>query len=772
MKEFAPTEPNLSLEDRIRRKRRRNRWLILISPILLPFLPVLLPIYFLTKKRGETRTRIGDLSGSLATVLPASLKDAEEARIDALPDSFALCRIIGNDLAPRHKKGQSISNVRFILENEPEFENCTKIWLLNRIFNSETEAQLVSLLEEHGQEYHRIPFVVGEFQTIGYDFTNFEDPMIFANGRLDRMDAEGYTSKGGKMRAILQAYKARNNYVMNNNEARNTALELCLKHAKWALPFDGNCFFTRKAWEATRSDILTHRDKRYFTVPMARIHNNDVLLSNDQILEANEEPQLAFRCDAPLRFDPSHPYGRRPKVEMLLHLGIPGEWTNWFQDPFDVPPRKVSAEGYRVGTAGWVVRLASGKERLEAAERQAQQNRTLARAVAIRSTIDKLESVSVASRLSSEALLCYDTASVEEPADADRDEIELAAEDALNRGPYSVTDKPEGEPSGNFLHHFHPAPYRRPDNSKTDGIPNFQRIGQQSGGTEIYSEDRFKFDRTPLQRFFYDTIALSLAASITGQTKYREHAERLTNNWFSDPNTCMNRHLNWAQVHRGLKDIKGTPPRIIETKDFYYFFDALRLLGNKELTECIKAWSEKYFVWLRESNQGHAECKAPNYRGTCYDLQTASLAAFLKDINSLQEINLRAQARLWGTITADGEQSHEMRGTLTQHYCVFNLQSWINLFDLLESCGLRPWESSSAERLVAGIRFTLTESKNRWKHTQIELFDTARLVPLNYALTRRTGENILGDASEPAVFLPQDGIPPFWRLTHGLELHK
>ncbi len=776
MQDFEPSELKLTMEDRTRRKRRRNRWLLLISPILLPLLPVILPTYLLIKKRLSKKTsfsakpfqKIGDLSGSLADVLPVPPNESEEEKIDALSDSFALCRIIGNDLPPRHKKGQSIDNVKFIIENEPVFENCTKLWLLNRIFDSETEALLVSPLEEHGQVYERIPFNSEEFQTVGYEFSNFEDSMIFADGRLDRMDAEGYTSNGGKMRAVMQAYSARNNYVMNNNGARNAALEFCLRHAKWALPFDGNCFFTQKAWEATCGDILTQRDKRYFIVPMARIQNNTVLLEDDIVLEANEEPQLAFRCDAPLRFDPSHAYGRRPKVEMFLHLGIPGQWTSWGQDPFDEPPRKVSSEGYRVGTAGRVARLSSGETRLEAAGKKVQQDRTQARSEAIRSTIDLLESVSVSTRQASKALISYDVTLVEGPGKADRDAIEVAAKAALNRGPFSVTDKPEPGPSGDLHDYFNPAPYWWPDETKEDGLPYIQRDGQRVPGTQMYADDSSKFDRTRLQRFFDDCTALSLAATITGHTKYRKHAERLVRTWFIDPKTRMNPNLNYSQVRRGHNGNYGMPSGVIETKDFYYFLDALRLLGNKELTDGVKNWSAEFLVWLIESDQGRAECKATNNHGTCYDLQIASLAAFLEDTKLLQEINLRAQARLWGTITADGEQPHELLRTLTQHNCAFNLQSWINLFDLLESCGLRPWESNSAERLVAGIRFTIAASKDGWKHPQIEPFDMARLVPLNCALMRRTDEDMLGNVPAPAKFFPHDGIPPFWRLTHGL----
>ena len=38
--------------------------------------------------------------------------------ISKVADTFMLVRIIGNDLEPRHRKGQSFDNALFILDNE------------------------------------------------------------------------------------------------------------------------------------------------------------------------------------------------------------------------------------------------------------------------------------------------------------------------------------------------------------------------------------------------------------------------------------------------------------------------------------------------------------------------------------------------------------------------------------------------------------------------------------------------------------------------------
>ncbi len=763
----------------------RNRILLILSPVLLLLSPILLPIYYIHRKRkgkplfsGKSLTgplvkkevgRMGYLAGSLSSVPPSPLNMAEEARIDALPDTFALCRVIGNDLAPRHKAGQSLENVRFILENEPDLEDCTKIWVLNRIFDPENEADLIALLDQHDQIYERIPFEPEALQNIGYDFSTISDPIVFADGSIDQLE-ENFRSL-----VTSQVYRARNNYVMNNNGARNFALEFSLKQAKWALPFDGNCFFTRKAWEACRSDILAHRDKRYFTVPMARMLDNSDLLLDDLTPNATEEPQIAFRCDAPLRFAVSHPYGRRPKVELFLHLGIPGPWENWSNFTFDIPPRKVSPEGHRVGQAGWVARLFSGQTSLEKDADNTIRDRGVARNLAIRATLDMLEARPMQERLESGKPVFYDLNRIEAlaacPSSLERPDILAAADEAMHRGPYSVVDKPDPGPSGDLHDYFHPAPYWWPDPQKPAGSPYVRRDGLRVPGTQLYEPESDKFDRTRLQRLFDDSIALALAARLTENDAYREHANTLIQTWFIDPATRMNPNLVYAQVRRGHNGDRGSENGLIETKDFYFFLDAVRLLEDDELSEGVRKWCLAFLEWFKTSKQGMLESKHKNNHGTCFDLQAAALAAFVGDTATLQEVNLRAQARILGTITSNGEQPHEMTRTLTQHYCAFNLQSWINLFDLLEGVGLRPWSSDAADRLIQAMRLLLNQSKNGWRYQQKEPFDMARLAPIDDALCRRTGQSLLETDDASACFNPHDGIAPFWRLTRSGSPH-
>lgn len=94
------------------------------------------------------------------------------------PDTFVLYRIIGNDLPPRHRAGQTLTNLRFILEHEPELPHCEKRWVVNRIVDPEVEKQIIELLERHGARYLHIPFREEEYRKVGWRFNEFDPPRV------------------------------------------------------------------------------------------------------------------------------------------------------------------------------------------------------------------------------------------------------------------------------------------------------------------------------------------------------------------------------------------------------------------------------------------------------------------------------------------------------------------------------------------------------------------------------------------------------------------
>ena len=126
------------------------------------------------------------------------------------PDGIILYRVLGNDLPPRHKAGQILQNVRFILNNEPKFPNTRKVWLLNRIVDEDYEKALIQLLDSYEQEYLRIPFEISEYQKKDFRLEDFPKPDFFHSDDYLRYP------KIAKLRTIDYTYSDKNLYAMNN----------------------------------------------------------------------------------------------------------------------------------------------------------------------------------------------------------------------------------------------------------------------------------------------------------------------------------------------------------------------------------------------------------------------------------------------------------------------------------------------------------------------------------------------------------------------------
>ena len=305
--------------------------------------------------------------------------------LQAEPETFALYRIIGNDLPPRHRSGQSIDNLRFILENEPSLPGCEKHWVVNRIADAPVEKSILDLLQSHRQHVVHLPFIAADYARIGLDPSCLPRPDFLASREFERLEEKK------KNRLRVAQLRLKNIYVMNNNGARNAALADGRKRAKWLLPFDGNCFFTTAAWEKVVVDVTDRPWLKYFAVPMARLLDNQMLFDPTFAPVAKEEPQLIFRRDAAEIFNEAFPYGRRPKVELFWRLGIPGPWDLWTEFPWDQPRRPLSPEAYQFGVAGWVARLFSGVSELEVKGRRSPSKRGVARQEAIQTLLSELD---------------------------------------------------------------------------------------------------------------------------------------------------------------------------------------------------------------------------------------------------------------------------------------------------------------------------------------------------------------------------------------------
>jgi hypothetical protein len=706
---------------------------------------------------------------------PSTEKPAEHA--------YVLYRIIGNDLEPRHRKGQALANLQFILDNEPPLENCEKRFVVNRLVDREQEASIIRLLESSGYCFQHLKFNPGEYAQICWDIEGVPAEFApFTQSFYQLTESE-------KHRVIMRVYRHKNNYVMNNNGARNSALAEGRMLAQWVLPWDGNCFVTERAWREILEGTSSHCAYPYHIVPMARILDNTSLLRPGFRPNAEEEPQIIFRSDARESFDPDFFYGRRPKVELLWRLGVPGPWDRWRMEPWDLPCPPFSPEAGAFKYSGWVARLFSGQPELEknsGAAHQALVDRGLARNVAIESLLKKLDDSlqrTTAAPGSTVYLRCPDGTPAASASGAHVGplikKLEELAENAMTRGPFSVIDKTTLPPSRNRNDYWHPAPYYWPHPLRLPFLPYVHRDGMRVPGTKLYEPLSDRFDRTRLQRLFDDTYVLVLAYKCVGTDSYAQHARLLVSRWFVETESAMTPHLKYAQVRRGHDGNRGSRSGIIEMKDMYFFLDAVRILIDERVLSSSEQsafadWLDQYLGWLLASDQGKGERAARNNHGTYFDLQVASIANFLGRTSLVRDTLRDSRFRLSTQFEPDGSQPEELRRTLTAHYCCFNLQGWIHLAELAECCGEDLWgfRGPSGQGIERGMEWLSQYFEKPWPFQQIMDFDDDRFLPIAYAYDTKyvrgftEQRNVRELQASKPLFHPHDGIHPFWQLKY------
>ena len=734
------------------------------------------------KNRFDPHRTLKTLPQPVTTDVVALRAEYRSAGLDQVDDTFVLYRIIGNDLPPRHEAGQTLRNMKFLLENEPPLQQCEKRWVVNRIVDPVQEAAIIALLKKHSQPYLLIPFSLTDYRLVEWDLESFPDDAFFLSGRYHNMLPHQ------QMRAQAHAHRFKNSYVINNNGARNAALRDGRDRAKWVLPWDGNCFLTATAWDEIVTNVTEHPYLKYFTVPMARLLNNAELLKPDFHPIAEEEPQILFRTDATEEFDELSYYGRRPKVQLFYQLAIPGKWDAWgTADVWERPRAPRSTDAGSTGTAGWVARLYSGQAEMEQDKVNSSSGlkaRGDARNIAILDMLVQLDVTAAQLVYDPDKLTAYDMDQIKALAAAPSDTPEARyiarltedADLALQCGPFSVVDKTAVPPSGDPHDYYNPAPYWWPNPTTANGIPLIFRDGDRIPGTRLYELESEQYDRTRLQRLFDSTTTLALAWVATENDTYIQHAARQIRTWFLDEDTRMNPHLLFAQIRPSVTHNHGSKYGLIEMKDLYFFLDAVRLvekagaLSETEKTN-FRDWLGDYLDWLQNSEQGLAERLSPNNHGTCYDLQTASIAAFLGDIILLKQIFRISRERMLEQFTTDGQQPYEMKRTQTAHYCAFNMHCWINLANLAEACGDRLWmfETEDGRGLATVFDWLLPRlAQETWKYQQIEPFDRARFLQLFFAARNRAlsmgGLRLADPLGTKPLFFPHDGIKPYWMI--------
>ncbi len=689
---------------------------------------------------------------------------------------FALYRILGNDLPPRHSAEQTLDNLRFILEREPVFPDCEKRWVVNRIVDREQESKIMSFLDRHAQKYIHIPFRIEEYAQCRYDIDGLPKELFLHNRNTPALPPALHA------RLFEYPFRHKNRYAMNNNGARNAALEQGRAMAEWIMPWDGCCFMTGAAWHALLRDMESLCDEKYLIVPMVRVYDNLSLLDAAFAPDPADEPQIAFHREAQERFDAQLRYGYNPKAELLRRLRVPGPWEKWGKVPWEPQGLKDSSEAGKFRHAGWVARLYSGLPRAKDGDAQRHSHRM----GGIVSKLSELDERVLRQKFNKDTLLFYDETVLSACKNAwvagDGHAASLVgnllhdAAFVLDKGPYSVCDKTAIPPGGNPHDYLSPAAHWWKDEARPGAVSR-RHDGERSSEALLYSPESGCYDRTRLQLAIDHTTLLALAWYFTGDNRFAERAALLIRVWFLDTATCMNPHLKYAQIRMG-EESEQQGYGIIETRDFYFFLDAVRLVfrtGKISMAEQLqfRQWCRAFLNWLMNSPQGKRMFFAQNNQGTFHDLQVASLAAFLDNAQLLLQVLRVSSMRSTQQFQPDGSQPEELKRSNSLHYSVFNLSGWFNLDRLASLAGMDLWNTHMREggSPAAGLAWIWSFRYGEWPYPQRDEFDYERLDLLRYLASAMTQDQGRGrNAAMPGaqgikpVFHPYAGVQPYWPL--------
>ncbi|MGX5184563.1 alginate lyase family protein [Streptomyces avermitilis] len=308
------------------------------------------------------------------------------------------------------------------------------------------------------------------------------------------------------------------------------------------------------------------------------------------------------------------------------------------------------------------------------------------------------------------------------------EDLTARADNWLNRGPWTVVDKPKPAPGGDVHDYLSQAPYWWPSQPRTAdnpwGCPYVQRDGQRNPEVDTGT------DRQDVEKVFDSAYDLSLAWYYTGRKQYAEKAATVLRTWFLAPATRMNPNLNHGQFIPCKYD--GRAIGIIDFSQSYTsVLDALAILDtgapgwSRADRTAMRAWNVDYRDWLVNSAFGAEEGAAKNNHGTFYDMQLAALAYATGDTDLARRTVLGARAgRIAPQIAADGSQPQELTRTRSWHYSTFDLVAYTRLAAIGRHVGVDLWayEGPDGQSLFKAVDYLLPAATGAapWPHPELE----------------------------------------------------
>ncbi len=620
--------------------------------------------------------------------------------------NFVIYRIIGNSLPPRHGPDETYDNLKFALENEPDLPSCDKRWVLNRLVDPAVEAKYIKLIRASGQKYHTIPFDEAAYKAAFYDASGMPKSLNpFARGSNGKAESAWLAQS----REWIIRHKSL--AAINLNDARNRAIELGRADALWTLPLDGWCYFTAEAWHSFTEGVARNKDAFYGILPLARLNGNAQLKAMADLPKADDEPQMAFRRDAPDRFYEKLRYGNQNKSELLVRLGVPGPWEKWRLAYWETAPRPEAIAPGKFFVGGWVYRLASGAgDKVEASLG----NRYIARIEGVQRLAQQLDAAIMQKSDAGNGWQDYcvlhsgSKLSQHNQVEALRDLASAALEKPIR----TILDKTEMPPSGNRKDYFSPRRYLH----NIDGR-NIFIDGRSAETSAAGSKESHRYDRGALQECFSYASILAASGVLCQRDDFLRRSAEILTAWFIDADTSMTpsaRYSQWQPDSPATANFFGLI-------DFRYLWTlpylSRTLLVNGVLSErqveAIKQWATNFLVYLVQSEQGQRAIMSGNNIGTWTHLVFVSLSIFTGNLGTAATQLNTASLRLAAQCDVIGLQAAELSRTRPLHYSFFNLTAWTLLANLGRSAGFDLWnyrgvEGQSICRMMHFIQTNMT----------------------------------------------------------------
>ncbi|WAC48296.1 alginate lyase family protein [Asticcacaulis sp. SL142] len=306
--------------------------------------------------------------------------------------------------------------------------------------------------------------------------------------------------------------------------------------------------------------------------------------------------------------------------------------------------------------------------------------------------------------------------------------LKSAADKALGRGPYSVTDKPRAPTGGSPHDYASIGPYWWPDPAKPDGLPYVRRDGEVNPERATAS-----FDMTRSQALRDDVQTLSLAYSLLGDEAYARHAANLLRVWFLDPKTRMNPNLTFAQAVPGQSDGRGEG--IIDALRFQPIVESIGLIApsgalTADELRGLEQWFGALANWMRDSDNCRDARARSNNHGIYYDMMLAHFSLFARQEPQAKTVlSAFAETRLKAQMAADGSFPQEMSRTRSWHYSVWALDGALSAAQLAQCVDVDLWRASADGRnLKTGVDYLtpyLTGART-WPKADLDLNDPKR----------------------------------------------